>query len=54
MEKLMEHGYRSYLKYDVKVWWHSLDYAQRKAISNKDLEQVLLDKWLHAKNKDKV
>ena len=44
----------SYFKDDAKVWWHSLDYAKRKALFTEDLEQILLYKWSHAKNKDQV
>ena len=44
----------SYFKDDAKVWWHSLDYAKKKALFDEYLELVPLEKWSHANNKDQV
>jgi hypothetical protein len=40
-------------KEDATIWWQSLDFAKMMVLSNEAYEKLLLDKWSHAKSKDK-
>jgi hypothetical protein len=46
---LLPYGFKE----DVAIWWQSLDFAKMMALSNEAYEKLLLDKWSHAKSKDK-
>ena len=41
-----------YLKDDVRYWWESFNCYKMKILSDKEFEQVFLDKGSHAKKKE--
>jgi hypothetical protein len=46
---LLPYGFKE----DVAIWWQSLDFAKMMALFDDAYEKLLLDKWSHAKSKDK-
>jgi hypothetical protein len=40
------------LKDDAMIWSKFLNYSEMMALSNKEFEKVLLDRWFHVKKND--
>jgi hypothetical protein len=41
------------LQGDVAIWWNSLNYSKIMALSDEEFEKVFLEKWSHAKSKER-
>ena len=41
------------LQGDATIWWKSLNYSKMMALSDEEFEKVLLEKWSHAKIKER-
>jgi hypothetical protein len=41
------------LQGDATIWWNSLNYRKMMALSDEEFEKVFLEKWSHAKSKER-